>query len=205
MFLGQQGIEHQQAGAGHDGAVGHVEVRPVIGEDVDLDEVDDRAVGDAVVDVADGAAQYQGQGDGGERDAAPRRIMAMRTAIAAIEVKAISAQRTVCGLALSAKRENAAPSLSQWVMRRTRGMTGIAPPIGNMRRDPRLGDAIGDEDGRGDEKQPGQTPRGGKLTRRPPEAGLGASFAAARCASRATRTGSGYRRFARCRRGRLRA
>ena len=64
----QQGIEQEQAGSGDDGGVGYVEVGPMIGEDVDLNEVDHRAVDDAVVDVAEGAAEDEGKGDGGEGD-----------------------------------------------------------------------------------------------------------------------------------------
>ena len=40
-LLREQGIEEEKAGASDDGAVGDVEVRPVVGEDVDFNEVDD--------------------------------------------------------------------------------------------------------------------------------------------------------------------
>ena len=70
FFSGEQGVEEEQAGADDDGAIGNVEVGPVIAEDVDLDEVDDRAVEDAVVEVADGAAEDQSESDSGEGDPA---------------------------------------------------------------------------------------------------------------------------------------
>ena len=57
VWVREQRIEEEQAGAGDDGGVGHVEVGPVVGEDVDLNEVDDRAIDDAVVNVADCAAR----------------------------------------------------------------------------------------------------------------------------------------------------
>ena len=69
FLCGQQGIEEEQAGADDHAGVGHVEVGPVVAEDVDLDEVDDRAVGDAVVDVAQRAAQNERQSHGREADA----------------------------------------------------------------------------------------------------------------------------------------
>src|ERR1035438_9475247 len=59
---------------------------------------------------------------------APSRTMATSTTSAASMEKPIKTQRTRCGEAESAKSEKAAPSLVQWVMRRMRGMTGMAPP-----------------------------------------------------------------------------
>ena len=60
----------------------------------------------------------------------PSRTIAIRTTSAAASEKPISTQRTVCGDAESANIENAAPSLVQCEMRSTRGITGMAPPIG---------------------------------------------------------------------------
>jgi len=51
-FPGEEGIEEQKAGAYDDGTVGYVEVGPMIAEDVDLNEVDDRTVEDSIVEVA---------------------------------------------------------------------------------------------------------------------------------------------------------
>ena len=50
-----QRMQHQQDPAADDGGIGHVEVGPVVVDDVDLEEVDDRAGADAIVRVADGA------------------------------------------------------------------------------------------------------------------------------------------------------
>ncbi len=69
-FFGEQGIEEQEAGADDDGTVGHIEVGPVVAEDVDLNEVDDGAVDDAIVEVAERSAEHQGEGGGGEGDSA---------------------------------------------------------------------------------------------------------------------------------------
>ena len=41
MTFGQQGVDEKEAGTDDDGAVGDVEVGPVIAEDVDFYEVDD--------------------------------------------------------------------------------------------------------------------------------------------------------------------
>ena len=53
-----------------------------------------------------------------------------RTTSAARNAKADERPADRWGEAELAKSEKAAPSLVQWVMRRTRGMTGMAPPIG---------------------------------------------------------------------------
>ena len=52
------------------GGVGDVEVRPVIVHDVHLDEVDDVVEADAIVEVADGSAEDEREGDAGEREGA---------------------------------------------------------------------------------------------------------------------------------------
>ena len=67
-FFWQQGIEQEHAGSGDYGGVGDVEVGPMVGEDVDFNEVDDRAVEEAVVDVAEGAAQDERKCYGDQSD-----------------------------------------------------------------------------------------------------------------------------------------
>ena len=69
VFLGEEGVEEEQTGADDNGGVGDVEVGPVIAEDVDFEEVDDGGEADAVVVVADGAAEDEGQGDVGQCEA----------------------------------------------------------------------------------------------------------------------------------------
>ena len=65
LAMRQQRIKQQHAGAGDNGGIGHVEVRPVIAEDVDLNEVDDLAVAqNAVVDVAERAAENERESNG---------------------------------------------------------------------------------------------------------------------------------------------
>ena len=61
--MGQERIEKEQACADDDGGVGQVEVGPGVGEDVDFDEVHHGAVDDAVVEVAERAAEDEGEGD----------------------------------------------------------------------------------------------------------------------------------------------
>ena len=56
LVFRQEGVEQQQACAGDDGAVGQIEVGPVVPEDMDLNEVDDRSIGDAIVEVSQSAA-----------------------------------------------------------------------------------------------------------------------------------------------------
>ena len=67
-MLWEEGVEEEEACAGDDGAVGYVEVGPVVGEDVDFNEVDDCAVEDAVVEVAEGSAEDEGEGGGCQRE-----------------------------------------------------------------------------------------------------------------------------------------
>ena len=63
MRLGAEDFYEEQAGADDDAAVGYVEVGPVVVEDVDFEEVDDVVVPDAVVEVAEGSAEDEGEGD----------------------------------------------------------------------------------------------------------------------------------------------
>ena len=65
----QKGIEKEQAGTDYDAGIGHVEVRKVIAGDVHFNEVDDRTVRYAVMDIAQCAAEDKREGDGGEADA----------------------------------------------------------------------------------------------------------------------------------------
>lgn len=62
-------LDHQQARADDDGGVGEVEVRPVVGSDVEADEVDDVVVDDAIVQVSDGSAEDECQSDAGKAEA----------------------------------------------------------------------------------------------------------------------------------------
>ena len=66
--VGQQGIEEEQAGADHHTRVGDVEVRPVVAEDVDLDEIDNRTIDNTIVNITESPAANEGEGDGGHVD-----------------------------------------------------------------------------------------------------------------------------------------
>ena len=66
-----QRMQDQQDAADHDAGVGHVEVGPVVVDDVDLEEVDDGPGADAVVGIADCAAEDQREPEGGRSDAPP--------------------------------------------------------------------------------------------------------------------------------------
>src|ERR1700733_4123051 len=65
--LWAEDFDEEETGADDDAAVGCVEVRPVVGVDVDLEEVDDVVVADTVVEVADGSAEDEGEGYGADR------------------------------------------------------------------------------------------------------------------------------------------
>ena len=68
FLAGQERVKKEQTSSYDDAAVGHIEVGPMVAEDVDLDEVDDGAVADAVVEIADGAAEDESKRDGGEAE-----------------------------------------------------------------------------------------------------------------------------------------
>ena len=70
FLAGKEGVEDEQACADDDAAVGYVEVGPMVAEDVNFDEVDDGAIADAVMQIADRAAKDQGESDSSETDAA---------------------------------------------------------------------------------------------------------------------------------------
>src|SRR3569833_1193583 len=70
LLVREEGVEEEEAGADDDAAVGHVEVGPVVAEDVDLDEVDDGAVAEAGVEIAYGAAEDESESHGCEAEAA---------------------------------------------------------------------------------------------------------------------------------------
>src|SRR3954467_5289891 len=61
--LGAEDFYEEEASSDDDAAVGDVEVGPVIVDDVNLNEVDDVVVADAVVEVADGTAEDEGERD----------------------------------------------------------------------------------------------------------------------------------------------
>ena len=55
--FGEEDFGDQQDGSDNDGAVGDVKGRPVVTADVEVEEVDDMSVDDAVPEVAECAAQ----------------------------------------------------------------------------------------------------------------------------------------------------
>jgi hypothetical protein len=68
--LGAEYFDEEKARSDADAAVGYVEVGPVEGVDVDLEEVDDVVVADAIVEVAEGAPEDEGQGYGADGEGA---------------------------------------------------------------------------------------------------------------------------------------
>ena len=63
MLLGAEDFDEEQAGSDADAAVGYVEVGPVVVDDADFEKIDDVVVADAVVEVAEGSAEDEGEGD----------------------------------------------------------------------------------------------------------------------------------------------
>src|SRR5580700_9779999 len=70
LGLGTKDFDDEEAGADDDATVGYVEVGPVVVDDVDFEEVDNVVVADAVVEVAGGSAEDEGEGYRGEGEVA---------------------------------------------------------------------------------------------------------------------------------------
>jgi hypothetical protein len=68
--LGAKYFDEEEAGSDADAAVGYVEIGPVVGVDVDFEEVDHVVVADAVVEVAEGPAEDEGEGYGADGESA---------------------------------------------------------------------------------------------------------------------------------------
>src|ERR1700677_4211954 len=68
--LGAEDFYQEKTGSYADAAVGYVEVGPVVGVDVDFEEVDDVVVADAVVEVAEGSTEDKGEGYGADGEGA---------------------------------------------------------------------------------------------------------------------------------------
>src|SRR6202453_3644046 len=68
--LGAADFYQEKTDSYADAAVGYVEVGPVVGVDVDFEEVDDVVVADAVVEVAEGSAEDEGEGYGADGEGA---------------------------------------------------------------------------------------------------------------------------------------
>ena len=72
MGDGAEDFQQEEAGADDDAGVGDVEVGPVVVVDADGEEVDDVVETDAVVEVAEGSAEDEGEGDRGGRELTAR-------------------------------------------------------------------------------------------------------------------------------------
>src|SRR5712675_2302661 len=70
VFVEEENVDDDEGGAYGDGGVGDVEGRPVVTAEPDFEKVGDRAVDDAIGNVAGGATEEQRQARGGERAAA---------------------------------------------------------------------------------------------------------------------------------------
>ena len=92
--------------------------------DVDGEEVDDVVEADAVVEVAEGSAEDEGERDRGEGERAAGAPEQTKTMTAAKTENAMRPMRTALGGEVSI-RLKAAPVLSTWMRRKTPGMTGM--------------------------------------------------------------------------------
>ncbi len=68
--MGAEDFCEEEEGSDADAAVGYVEVGPMVVDDVDFEEVDDVVIADAVVEVAEGSAEDEREGDGGDGEVA---------------------------------------------------------------------------------------------------------------------------------------
>ena len=124
-WAGAEDFEQQEAGADDDAGVGDVEVGPVVVVDFHGEEVDDVVEADAVVEVAEGSAEDEGERDRGEGEVRPVRQSRAKTMRAAMMEKAMRPRRTPLGGRFSIS-EKAAPVLRTCERRKTPGMTGMS-------------------------------------------------------------------------------
>jgi hypothetical protein len=155
-FCGEQGIEQKEACSDDDGTVGYIEVGPVITKDMDLDEINDGAVDDAIVQIAKSPAEYQGKGDRGKGDPAAKADQGDD-----------DSDRGDCGEGDESPTDGVGGS---GVSEKRKGRSLIEPmgdaqetgnycdtfAEGNVRSDDCLGDAIGNDDEHRDEEEPGE-------------------------------------------------
>src|SRR6266436_6330918 len=66
VFVEEEDVDDDEGGADGDGRVGDVESGPVVAAEPDFEEVDDRAVDDAIGYVAGGAAEQQREARGSQ-------------------------------------------------------------------------------------------------------------------------------------------
>ena len=102
-------IPDEQNGADGDRRIGDVERRPVVAGDMPLDEIDDRSEADAVDDVAERAAEHQG-----ERQREPELARYAGAACVTIQTETPSASTVKnqrCQPPASDRKLNAAPLL----------------------------------------------------------------------------------------------
>ncbi len=129
LRLRTKDFDNQQACADDDAAIGDVEVRPVVVDDGDFEEVDDVMKMDAVVEVADGSAKNKRKGNRSGAELNRRAPLACRAQSESQPLKKqFNPQRTAAGESESANMLKAAPVLSTCVMRKTCGITTCAAP-----------------------------------------------------------------------------
>lgn len=152
---GAHGVEHEQNAADDDAGVGHVEVGPVVVDDVDFEEVGDHAVAQAVPHIADGAAEDEREGQRGcgemaadaqqddeDGESGDNRKPGEQV-VGGRGVRRIGEERKGrAGIADVREAEDVVPD----------GNGGV---FGNVADDPGLGEAVGEDDESGDGEEDG--------------------------------------------------
>lgn len=143
-------LDHQKTGPDADTTIGYVEVGPVVVDDVDLEKVDDVVVADAVVKIAEGSSKDEGERYGGHGQRAahpPQHNGEDKHGKDGERDEDVADRDRRCTL-----REHAEgrPGVVDVGDAKDSGDDGMSLPVGQLRGDDALGDAIEHDDGGGD-------------------------------------------------------
>ncbi len=136
--------------------IGNVEVRPMIAEDVDFNEVDDRAVEEAVVHIAESAAQDECQGYGDEGEVVTEPDENDKDYESSKECKADQSPVNEVGGCGVGEERKGCTFVGPVGEAENAGNDGNVAAEMDVLFDPGFGPAIGQEDERGDEQKPGR-------------------------------------------------
>jgi hypothetical protein len=148
-------FDEEEAGSDADTAVCYVEVGPVVSVDVDFEEVDDVVVADAVVEVAEGSAEDEGEGYGADGEGAadsPEHGKEDEDGEDGEGDEDVADGDGRCGFGEHAEGRTGVVNIGDAEDARDYGV-GLA--VGELVDDDVFGDAVEDDDGGGDDEHEG--------------------------------------------------
>ena len=152
--LGAEDFEEEEAGADDDAGVGDVEVGPVVVVDLHGEEVDDVVEADAVVEIAEGSAEDEGECDGGEGERSAGAPEQDEDNDGGDDGEADEADADAVGREVFEQREGRA-GVEDVGQTEDAGDDGDVVAGTDAVDDCDLGEAVAENDERGDEDEPG--------------------------------------------------